>query len=146
MIMKQLTIILSALVLAFFMTACQQDALEGIDYLNANEHLEERTLCETPAADDISFGVSSYNLYVYTFGYNGEVHQIRWRVRTNGDLFTNWNVMNSTAGYYETLTALQCSQYEVQLRVACTSGTAKWSAWSDSATVGIGNPNNNSPC
>jgi len=38
--MKQLKICLSVLVLAFFMTACQQDTLEGVDYLNSNENLK----------------------------------------------------------------------------------------------------------
>lgn len=145
--MQQLKMCLSVLALAFFMTACQQDTLENVDYLNGNENLEERALCKAPSSSEITFGNGSYiNLYVYAFDFNGTAHQIRWRVRSGSSLFTNWEVLPSNLGYYDTLDYMECSEYQVQMRVHCKSGPNKWSAWSQTATKFTGSPNVPNPC
>lgn len=142
--MKQLKICLPVLALAFFMTACQQDTLEGIDYLNADENLEERAFCPTPPASALTFGNGSYqNLYVYAHDYNGVVHQIRWRVRAIGNgTFTPWKTLKMTTRHYNTLPYMLCKEYEVQIRERCTPTSA--SNWSQAATIIAGDSNGNS--
>jgi len=146
--MKQLKICLSALALAFFMTACQQDTLEGVDYLNANENLEERAFCLTPPASEITFSNSGAPVYqyVYVFDYDDVVHQIRWRVKPSSGSITLWKTLKSTMRHYEKLPYMECTEYEVQMRVRCASGPNAWSAWSQTATKITGSSASPNPC